>query len=542
MKNKFALLILMYSFLISSCASVSNDKNTAIGLEELKSGNTIEAKKIFEVRCQNQDRSACVQLGLLSKNENKKIEALKMFNKSCDLGSTYSCYLAGLEYLEKNELLKAQIYFEKSCGDFTEACVLLGSTHASLGNYNESNKILEGLCENSMAEACALLGQNFVSQNQFEKGLIALTKGCSLKNKNACYAKVAYEFLVGNSEKGHILAKQACSDGVAQSCRIENMFNSLRNNLKTLQKFKNDCEINKKDSCYTLGLYQILHLKTYKKGKTTLEKSCNLGNGLGCAELANFTPYFNKKKSIILFKRACENGAGRSCAVMAEDFSDINLEQSREELLKRGCDLNDGLACVALSKYSYDQNKKLSLYKKACDMEYLEGCYWYTVSTTKEPEMITAIKSMCDKNLSVACQSAAVFEEKNKNLSAAKLFYQKACDLNDIFSCEKVANSSDNQKIRLSEICNYGDFASCAKAGIIYYDETDFKNARILFNKGCALFDRLSCTFLGIISLRENDPASSLNFLKKACDLGSTTACEKISQPVMLSCSPKTQN
>lgn len=533
MKNVVILVMVLFSYLITACASSSKDisTSTATGLEKLKSGNAAEAKEIFEKQCQNKDSASCIQLGFLADKENQKLEAETMFNQACELGSTYSCYLTGIKHFSKSDFSKAQSFFEKSCGDFAEACVSLAVTHANLGHYDESNKLLEDLCTKNVARACTFLGKNFEHKSQFEKALVAYAKGCSLKLQTACAFQANLELLVGDPAKGLSLARQDCSNGGAQTCRITDLFNKVQKDPRLPRKLKAECESNKKESCYSLGLYQSLHLKTFASGKQILKKSCDLGSGVGCTELANFVlNATNRKEWIRLLKLACKNGAGRSCTILAEDASESDLDQPREELIKKGCELHDGAACISISVNDNDEKNRLSLYKKACKSKNLEGCYWEKINTVKKSEELAEIKSLCDKNLSLACQRAGMIEKDKKNMAAAKIYFQKACELNDIISCKEAVMTLDDPKLGLAEVCSYGDSMACLKAGKMHYESKDLKSAKVLFGSGCGQFEGLSCNFLALILLKENDLVGGQNFLHKSCDLGSALACETIAK------------
>jgi len=124
----------------------------------------------------------------------------------------------------------------------------------------------------------------------------------------------------------------------------------------------------------------------------------------------------------------------------------------------------------------------------------------------EDDDVVKALKAKCNENNSRACyllgQRARTVDMDNK---AALAFYIKACDLDDIESCN-VAGILTQQK------------------GLQY--SKHWKAAFKLYDKACQAKHKFACANIGSLKYREGRQKAAIKYYKMACDLGNRIGCD----------------
>lgn len=212
---------------------------------------------------------------------------------------------------------------------------------------------------------------------------------------------------------------------------------------KAYQKFNQYCEDKDGKACNYLGLMYY-----YGKGVdkdvdfavSSLQKSCNRDNPMGCYNLAKLSKEpdsfkLEHNKAYELFKKAYD-------------------------LYKVGCDKNrdDGASCYGLADMFYygdgfkrNRQNAYNYYKKSCDNKNAMGCF--KVANMKEIgdgtyiDKLGAIKfyaNACDANVARACHKLGVKhaygDGVKKDIKKAVSYFHKACSLGIENSCISYSN------------------------------------------------------------------------------------------------------
>lgn len=136
-----------------------------------KSGNKIEASKLFEKACNNDHITSCYNLAVMSKTgdgiEVNLEKSIPLLIKSCNGGIYKACYNLGILYNEGDGVIK---------------------------NIEEAIKYLDIACNNSFNDACFLVGYSYmIGEDGIKDKLTAkqyFQKCCKAHNPNCCkYSK-----------------------------------------------------------------------------------------------------------------------------------------------------------------------------------------------------------------------------------------------------------------------------------------------------------------------------------------------------------------
>lgn len=127
-----------------------------------------------------------------------------------------------------------------------------------------------------------------------------------------------------------------------------------------------------------------------------------------------------------------------SCATTAQDdynkgvtYAYTNRESEAIPLLTKACDGKIAKACHLRGILDNNLDVSLTYYQKGCGLEDKESCEAVKVTFEK----------LCEKGAGVACYHRSTYEITNEviNLEEAKIYLNKACDLNEAFSCYRLA-------------------------------------------------------------------------------------------------------
>lgn len=161
--------------------------------------------------------------------------------------------------------------------------------------------------------------------------------------------------------------KAHCQKGSAIACSSSTISNQNPNDFQKAQKMlQKECEAKPPNA--RSGLYCARLADKYLIGKSkqnAFEKSCQLGEPLGCIGALSGKINSKKRKKYIIIAHAisenlCENGEGIYCGVVASVLN-FKLVGGAEYYAKKGCEkLHDRLTCLILERL---ENKPKSMRK-----------------------------------------------------------------------------------------------------------------------------------------------------------------------------------
>ncbi len=161
--------------------------------------------------------------------------------------------------------------------------------------------------------------------------------------------------------------KAHCQKGSAIACSSSTISSQNPNDFQKAQKMlQKECDAKPPNA--KSGLYCARLADKYLIGKSKLnafEKSCQLGEPLGCIGALSGKISSKKRKKYIIIAHAisenlCENGQGIYCGVVASVLN-FKLVGGAEYYAKKGCEeLHDRLTCLILERL---ENKPKSMRK-----------------------------------------------------------------------------------------------------------------------------------------------------------------------------------
>jgi TPR repeat protein len=345
------------------------------------------------------------------------------------------------------------------------------------------------------------------------------------------------------------LLEKTCQDGNADACFREGwLLWSRRGGPKVdraLELFTAACKAGSSDAC----AYEALQLMdTPDRGSESLaaaERSCELGNGGGCAHLAFLyaTGKFVKKddhRATTLYTKACDLGDPQGCynvGLMADDARGGPRDLVRAVAkYAEACTLGSAIGCTNLG-FLYengrgvktDKLKAVALYQHGCDgsscqRSNLGGCvnvgraYRDGIGVAKDEARAAEIfREACDRKLDPDDIHAA------ENSA-------RACSLLGGLSIAGDGIPKDLAQGReLSELgCERGDSFGCFNAAAV---ATDAAKAAVYLDLACKAGDGEGCFDLGVAYEKGNGVAADRKrageLYRKACQLGFAQACKK---------------
>ena len=489
---------------------------------------------------------------------------------------------------------------------------------------------LQNSTNSMLASTSAGISQNDKRQNQNSDSIAELTKKCELYDASSCY-KLGNKFYRGEGVEANYDAALSYYDKSCNLLSVEacNALGKIYYEGKVVKQdiaaakdlFHTSCELhNNGEACYYLGVIYFkeksseLNLNTaanmfYKscvlkypeacsrlgqmyasgqgleqdldKARLFYNQGCYLGNISACRDLGSMSAINNESQSIIGNKdsknsilQKCNHNNTKACTVLAKKYYDGNSVKKDlalvNDLLQKGCNLNDGPSCSMLGLLyskgdgiSQNQNKAIAknLLKKGCDLnvgiscDNLGGILYNPKTTVNKDDLFIAEKSFqkgCDLNIANSCFRLGHMYHfsNNKNSAARDKYLQKACNLNDKLSCRFLGliywNGGKTSKQNLEQAkalmekgCDLGEGAACGDLAAIYSDLekangyiTDsievFQRNQQLLTKACDLNDGLSCFLLGGIYEIKRDFAQAKKVYQRGCKLHDKDSCDAL--------------
>jgi TPR repeat protein len=405
-----------------------------------------------------------------------------------------------------------------------------------------------------------------------------------------------------DTAKGLKLIGEACTKKVAEACTqlgfvyLNGRGDITKDSQKAADFYLKACDLKDADGCvgeFEAHAYGYLGTSDYAKGLPYLKKACNtLKNGRACRRLAQVyawggvgvevdTVQSDKlyKLAFPMLEKDCDDDDGLSCSELGTMYRDgygapFDLAKS-VKLFQKGCDKGAGAACYSLAQlydpdsyYSYVQGrealidrtyaKPYALYEKACTRyDNFDSCYtagrWLSEGKVKGDlaSVEKMAKRVCDLS-AYSCILWASLKDEGKlvtqDRAGALELYVKACDASNSAACTTAADKywqgqgvaySITQALGLWEkACELWDAVSCTRAAQWYwYGDTysgvpqDLAKAFTLFQSGCNRGDMDSCLWTGDLLTNGTDgtnvkkPKLAVDYYVYACNYGNGRAC-----------------
>jgi TPR repeat protein len=268
---------------------------------------------------------------------------------------------------------------------------------------------------------------------------------------------------------------------------------------------------------------------------------------------------------IVYYKKACDLKDSSACNELGKIYErggsgvSIDYEHARE-YYKKACDLDNAVACNNLA-YIYNQGKGVNrhngiafgYYKKSCNLGNLTGCYnlgsmYYHGEGTK-PNRYRAkqlFEKVCNKGIGAGCNDLAYMYAHGiyvkQDIFEAIALYTDACQYGEPSGCNNLGNmyangsfgvTKDKTKAEqfFSRACDLDDIESCNKLQSIKQidNKVDFETAI----KACEHGGKVGCYKLGELYTTRNhivkkDNEKALFYFNKACELGQSQSCKRI--------------
>ncbi len=268
---------------------------------------------------------------------------------------------------------------------------------------------------------------------------------------------------------------------------------------------------------------------------------------------------------VTYYKKACNLQDSSACNELGKIYNhgtkDVSIDyEYAKEYYKKACDLDNAVACNNLA-YLYNNGKgtdkhngiAFGLYKKSCKLGNLMGCYnlgsmYYHGEGTKASKYRAKqlFEKVCDKGVGAGCNDLAYMYAHGihvrKDIFEAISLYTDACQYGEASGCNNLGNMYENGSFGVtkdkakaeqffSRACDLDDIASCNKLESITQinSKVDFETAQ----KACKGGSKVGCYKLGEIFatknhiVRKNDEQAIIYFTK-ACNLGQSQACRRV--------------
>jgi TPR repeat protein len=515
--DKYSLLI--FAFIAVSCSSTPRSTHTKVADELEHESTSTGLTEHYASLCEANDAEACMKAGLNSYHDQKS--AVSFFKKSCDLGNPYGCESLGSKYYYQSKISEAAPLFKSSCDQgVRESCMYDAIVDFRNGHVESAENKWKKSCEEmNFGESCFFLAYTFEKKLDYSQALHYYERACNQSVLSSCLRAGIVMNLQGDEVKAHQIYETECAMGVPLACRLTKALSA-----GSVHSLKIGCKNAKADSCYRLGLLESVTATGRKKSARDFQKACDLGNGLGCWEIAYDhsldldIPNFEKLATI-----ACDKNAGIACySVATNDFAQGNFDRGAD-LMRRSCDLDSAWGCQFQESSKY--------FQKACEQNLVLGCYYWGWSEEKLGQFEMANKKFsraCDQGSRFACSRLAqkVPEKKEE-------YYRKACQLHDDYSCvwliegRHYSKNSHASKDQYQKLCADGNSQACTWLGEKLYGEASISEASPLLFKSCELENADGCRILAYL-LAKNNFTESQKMFRKACYLGSSEGCRNL--------------
>lgn len=489
-----------------------------------------QAQAYYQRACQLKLGGGCYALGWLHRRHRlgkpaiDAVAARRYLQLACGLNDALGCFRLAREQLAD---VTAPKHPRTGLENLTRACKLgSGAACATLAQlhtfglwvainlamakslFERALTLFRAQCGRKDAEGCyggaVLLLKPLGRERDPGGARVLLNQALTLKKNDALCLLGSVEHLTPDgrykpSEKGDRLQVRGCRLDVGDCCMRAGYAAAVAGKpLRALELFRKGCQLRDSNACNYAGMVYLAApgvQRDARRALQLLELSCNLGNGLGCYNLALHGP---KTARLERLKTGCRYQNGPACYELALAY-DLGKGLAQDSVLARryfvaACLEESGLACYHLARVAYSNPAHLGDKLRATKL----------------------LQRACALNVSVACYSFAVIRKSQNKLQDFVRSLEKACVLQHAKSCQLVARlyfngqfgkpRSNVQGLRyLVRGCEYGLGEACYQAGALLADGTmvpkNLVDAARYLGKGCKLRETKACQELKKLKL-----------------------------------------
>jgi TPR repeat protein len=350
--------------------------------------------------------------------------------------------------------------------------------------------------------------------------------------------------------------EKSCRDGIGSGCLREAWTLWRRNRGSdrdhALELYKRGCQAGSAEACAHEGLRL---LNTADRGSdviASLERSCELGSGGGCATFAFLFAtgklvQRDDRRATALYVKACDLGDAQGCynvGLMAEEGRGVARDFARAAAnYAAGCDGGSSTACTNLG-FLYengrgvkkDAARAVTLYQRGCDgtscqRSNLNGCV-NVGRAFRDGNGVAKSETRAAEIFQDACNRKPDPDDVNAQGNRSR-----ACSLLGALYLAGDGLPKDVTRGReLSELgCESGDAFGCFNAAAVYGAGTgvpaDAAKAAVFLDRACQAGDGEGCHDLGVAFEKgkgvARDARRAAQLFQKACTLGFERACAK---------------
>ena len=285
-----------------------------------------------------------------------------------------------------------------------------------------------------------------LDQEEMRQYVLDLTSQCE-KDGKACY-DLGKLYLMGvgdenvfkvDIEKAKMFLEFGCIKQYGKSCCL--LSGILREQdkhteskgfwLEAQRLLTRDCEFNNEpNACMFWGLELLASsddpVVDYPVALRFLERGCKLGQPVCCVNAGVIVlKYLNDgEKAIKYFEKGCELENGDACWLYGEQIE--RNESSNTEYTENPTDL----------------------YKKACDLNCLEGCVAHGANMIRNGKFDMGLESLtkaCDRGDANGCELGGMILTSLDKITHASQMFERGCTLGSDDCCQHLKNQSTKE-------------------------------------------------------------------------------------------------
>ena len=329
--------------------------------------------------------------------------------------------------------------------------------------------------------------------------------------------------------------KKACKQGDRNAC--QNLAFSykmgqgvVKNTTLAREYYKKACDLQSDVGCYQLAEFYDQGINVTQNFDTSMKyygQSCDLGLEMGCGYFMIYYNNINYQKAKPLIEQYCRKPKAKTCTVLQEHFKK-KITKEKEIFL---CKTGKLKACRKVADGYFNRldnnistyNEAIHFYEKACKLNDGYSCHRLALIYEK-----SGIQFNKDYQKEI---------DKYATKSCMNNYIESCLYLSDLYVNGKVIKKDYKKAFRLlRHACNQNESNSCNYLAMMYYKgqgvNKDLSIAVSILETYTKQNNALSYYYLGSIYNDENnikkDKNKALKFYQKSCELGQRIACEKV--------------
>ena len=285
-------------------------------------------------------------------------------------------------------------------------------------------------------------------------------------------------------------------------------------------------------------------------------KACKAGQAAQCLSagqsLARETDTKKRNAGIRYLKLACDNGLKRGCKEAVE-LLDKGTQtpltaKLRLTLLRRGCFLEEGTACLALGRhFKSDRARAVQLFARGCRAGNLDACQQGAELKRVNDAMPKSRQSaqrmfrlLCKQGLLKACVNLGMMLQNRRgsprHSEEVTTLFTKACDGGVLRGCYQLGRlllrlEPARAENLLNRACKGDVGAACVELGRLYLGflgrPANIKAAIVSLKRACQLGEAIGCFAVATVHYKSSPPKMKLvtRYYLKACHSGHAHSC-----------------